>query len=491
MAALAHKTSAWPLAGAYAVLVVYASLYPFSGWRNQEIPPWEFLFAGWPRYWTWFDIAANVVGYVPLGFLLALSFLRRGNVRYLRSHPNLAAIAVAVLAGTLLSFCMEAVQTFLPSRVASNVDFGLNAAGTLLGAGMAAGLELAGVLDHWSRFRERWFIPEARGALVLLALWPFALLFPAAVPLGLGQVLERLESFAADWLQDTPFLVWLPVRDVELQPLCPRRSCCASPGRLRAMPARLHDPAHHRPARRVRLLRDRARNGRDGPVGGPQLGAVARLGLAEPAGAPGAGVRAAAVGADAGRAPARLRGRAAAGAGRAPERAEPGAGQRLFRRHAARLGAGPVHPLPRAGPVARLAVALCGPGVRPAAGFPAGLDSYNGRMTAPYQYYKHHIFFCTNQRDNGEACCANQGAQAAFERCKARVKALGLNGPGAVRVNRAGCMDRCQGGPVAVVYPEGVWYTYVDEQDIDEIVESHLKHGKVVERLITPPHLGR
>jgi len=221
MAALAHKTSAWPLAGAYAVLVVYASLYPFSGWRNQEIPPWEFLFAGWPRYWTWFDIAANVVGYVPLGFLLALSFLRRGNVRYLRSHPNLAAIAVAVLAGTLLSFCMEAVQTFLPSRVASNVDFGLNAAGTLLGAGMAAGLELAGVLDHWSRFRERWFIPEARGALVLLALWPFALLFPAAVPLGLGQVLERLESFAADWLQDTPFLEWLPVRDVELQPLVP------------------------------------------------------------------------------------------------------------------------------------------------------------------------------------------------------------------------------------------------------------------------------
>jgi len=216
-----HKTSAWPLAGAYGVLVVYASLYPFSGWRNQELPPWEFLFAGWPRYWTGFDLAANVVGYVPLGFLLALSFLRRGNVRFFASHPNLAAIAVAAAAGTGLSFCMEALQNFLPSRVASNVDFGLNMAGTLAGAVLAAGLELAGVLDHWSRFRERWFIPQARGALVLLALWPFALLFPAAVPLGLGQVLERLETAVADWLLDTPFLEWLPVREVELQPLVP------------------------------------------------------------------------------------------------------------------------------------------------------------------------------------------------------------------------------------------------------------------------------
>jgi VanZ family protein len=216
-----HKTSAWPLAGAYVVLVVYASLYPFAGWRNQEIPPWDFLFAGWPRYWTGFDVAANVVGYVPLGFLLALSFIRRGNVRFFASHPNIAAVAVAFAAGTALSLAMETLQNFLPSRVASNVDLGLNALGTLIGAALAAALELAGVLAHWSRFRERWFIPQARGALVLLALWPFALLFPAAVPLGLGQVLERLESFVADWLLDTPFLEWLPVRDVELQPLVP------------------------------------------------------------------------------------------------------------------------------------------------------------------------------------------------------------------------------------------------------------------------------
>ena len=114
-------------------------------------------------------------------------------------------------------------------------------------------------------------------------------------------------------------------------------------------------------------------------------------------------------------------------------------------------------------------------------------------MSAPpqNQYYRHHIFFCLNKRDNGEACCADHHAQEAFDRCKAKVKSLGLNGPGQVRVNKAGCLDRCQGGPIAVVYPEGTWYTYVDAHDIDEIVESHLRDGQVVERLLTPPHLGR
>jgi len=106
-------------------------------------------------------------------------------------------------------------------------------------------------------------------------------------------------------------------------------------------------------------------------------------------------------------------------------------------------------------------------------------------------YYQRHIFFCLNQRTNGENCCADHRAQEAFDRCKAQVKAQGLAGPGKVRVNKAGCLDRCAGGPVAVVYPEAVWYTYVDTQDIDEIVESHLKRGQVVERLLTPPHLGR
>jgi len=112
-------------------------------------------------------------------------------------------------------------------------------------------------------------------------------------------------------------------------------------------------------------------------------------------------------------------------------------------------------------------------------------------MSENASYYQRHIFFCLNQREQGENCCADHNAQAAFDRCKARVKAAGLAGPGQVRVNKAGCLDRCAAGPVAVVYPEAVWYSYVDENDIDEIVESHLKNGKVVERLLTPPHLGR
>jgi VanZ family protein len=214
-----HKTSAWPLAQAYVALIFYASLYPFTGWRDQGVAPWAFIPVPWPKYWTGFDVAVNLFGYAPLGFLLALSFLRRG-VKPVRPR-NGRAIAVATLVAAVLSFSMEALQSYLPSRVPSNVDFGFNTLGALIGAVIAGGLELAGAIDRWSRFRLRWFVDEARGALVLLALWPFALLFPAAVPLGLGQVFERMEAALADWLMDTPFLEWLPVRDIELQPLMP------------------------------------------------------------------------------------------------------------------------------------------------------------------------------------------------------------------------------------------------------------------------------
>jgi (2Fe-2S) ferredoxin len=98
-------------------------------------------------------------------------------------------------------------------------------------------------------------------------------------------------------------------------------------------------------------------------------------------------------------------------------------------------------------------------------------------------HYKYHVFFCCNQREPGENCCQNHKADALRDYAKNRVKALGLAGKGKVRVNKAGCLDRCDEGPVIVVYPEEVWYTYVDKSDIDEIVEEHLKHGRVVERL--------
>ncbi|NMM08348.1 VanZ family protein [Polaromonas sp.] len=194
-------------------LVVYASLYPFNEWRDQGISPLRFLSAPLPQYWTGFDVAINVLGYAPLGFLLALSALRSRRVSW--------AITAAVVAGALLSLGMETLQSYLPSRVPSNVDLALNTLGAWLGACCAWALEKSGLVDRWSRFRARWFAQDARGALVLLMLWPLALLFPASVPLGLGQVFERLESALAEALDNTPFLEWLPVRDLELQPLVP------------------------------------------------------------------------------------------------------------------------------------------------------------------------------------------------------------------------------------------------------------------------------
>lgn len=106
-------------------------------------------------------------------------------------------------------------------------------------------------------------------------------------------------------------------------------------------------------------------------------------------------------------------------------------------------------------------------------------------------YYQRHVFFCLNRRDDGRACCASHDAERLQAHAKRRIKELGLAGKGMVRVNKAGCLDRCAGGPVAVVYPEGTWYTYVDTSDLDEIIESHLQRGQVVERLLLPPDVGR
>ena len=209
-----HKTVAWPLALIYIALIVFASLFPFEGWRAQGVSPWVFLTAPIPPpYWTWFDVNINVAGYAPLGFLLALACMRSGRPR--------AAVPLAALSGTLLSLGMEFLQIYLPRRVPSNLDLALNAAGALLGALSAALLERLGAIARWSRFRERWFVPHSRGALALLALWPWALLFPAALPFGLGQVWQRLEEALIGLLEGTPFLAWLPERAAPLRPLAP------------------------------------------------------------------------------------------------------------------------------------------------------------------------------------------------------------------------------------------------------------------------------
>jgi VanZ family protein len=183
-----HRSSASLLTALYVMLVLYASLYPFSQWRDQGLHPFEFLAAPWPPYWGQFDTAANFAGY---------------------------------MAASALSLAMEALQTYLPQRVPALSDWLLNSGGALAGAWLAHTLEKLGVIDHWSRFRRRWFIADARTALVLLFTWPIALLFPPAVPLGLGQVFERLEAALESALAHTPFLVWLPVRGQDLQPMGP------------------------------------------------------------------------------------------------------------------------------------------------------------------------------------------------------------------------------------------------------------------------------
>jgi (2Fe-2S) ferredoxin len=100
-------------------------------------------------------------------------------------------------------------------------------------------------------------------------------------------------------------------------------------------------------------------------------------------------------------------------------------------------------------------------------------------------HYQRHVFFCTNDRgaDAERPSCGRCGSEAMREHAKQRIKELGLSGPGQVRINSSGCLDRCEEGPVCVVYPEAVWYTYVDKLDINEIIERHLVGGEPVERL--------
>jgi (2Fe-2S) ferredoxin len=98
--------------------------------------------------------------------------------------------------------------------------------------------------------------------------------------------------------------------------------------------------------------------------------------------------------------------------------------------------------------------------------------------------FKNHLFFCLNERSNGENCCAQHNAFELFTYAKNRIKELGLSGAGKIRVNKAGCLDACNLGPVMVIYPEGTWYTFIDADDIEEIIQSHLIKGKPVERLL-------
>lgn len=102
-------------------------------------------------------------------------------------------------------------------------------------------------------------------------------------------------------------------------------------------------------------------------------------------------------------------------------------------------------------------------------------------------YYSQHLFFCTNQRSSGKRCCAEGGAEALREYAKKKLKKLGIHGPSQTRANACGCLDRCEEGPVLVIYPEGTWYSYKTYNDIDEIIEKHVLKGEKVARLLISP----
>ncbi|MCS7100943.1 MAG: VanZ family protein [Burkholderiaceae bacterium] len=184
---------------AYALLIVYASLAPWSGWRDLGVGPFAFLWAPWPEYVTHFDVAVNVLGYLPFGALLVLALYPR-----LRGG---AAVAVALATGALLSGAIEALQTYLPPRIASNVDWLANVGGTafgaLLGAWRADSLIDRGRLQQ---LRAAWFTRDGSVALVLLALWPLAQMHPLPMLFGLGAADGALLEAARRWF------VWLPAR---------------------------------------------------------------------------------------------------------------------------------------------------------------------------------------------------------------------------------------------------------------------------------------
>lgn len=171
------------MAAAYTLLVIYASLHPFSGWRDTGASPAAFLFAAWPRYWTLFDLTTNIIAYLPLGFIWVPTLLPR--------HGAWRAVVLASVLGACLSLSLETLQNFLPSRVASSVDLGCNSLGALLGA-LAGARWGAALLDggrlHALRRRLIGRGKMADAGLVMLALWLLTQLNPEILLFGNGDL---------------------------------------------------------------------------------------------------------------------------------------------------------------------------------------------------------------------------------------------------------------------------------------------------------------
>ena len=191
-------STAIPLSLAFAGLIVYASLYPFDGWRWPGGEGWSWLRLPMPPWRNRFDMWSNLVGYLPMGALLYGAGVRSGG-----RPAGVAGWAIVLPA--LLSYAMEVTQQFLPGRYPSLLDWMLNAAGAVAGVALASLLQAATLVNRWQVAREQWFIQRSGGALALMALWPVGLLFPTPLPMGLGPGWERVQEGLADMLLDVPW----------------------------------------------------------------------------------------------------------------------------------------------------------------------------------------------------------------------------------------------------------------------------------------------
>ncbi len=187
---------------AYLLLIIYASWFPFSGWRGSGLSPFIFLNTTMPQYWTGFDVVVNIIGYIPLGMLFALAV-------YPKVH-GIWAILLASILSILVSGTVEAVQTYLPSRVPSNLDFFTNSAGGFVGAVIGAfGARTYLDESRLYRLRQRLFAQHASLGLVLLALWPLAQIYPQPYLFGHGQVLPILSNWLSKLLDTNIDLIAL------------------------------------------------------------------------------------------------------------------------------------------------------------------------------------------------------------------------------------------------------------------------------------------
>jgi VanZ family protein len=212
-----HRSTAWPLALMLAALVLYASLYPFVGWRwPQGMVGADWLLLPWPKGRLRFDEISNFLGYVPIGALLVIAVLRTGGARGL-------ALATALGLSAALSYSVELAQQFLPPRVPSAKDCLFNLGGAIAGAAVAVTIHAAGYLEHWHAIRLRWFERDSAWAFMLLLLWPVALLFPAPAPLALGHFWGEVHGWLQAALADTPWAddaaQWFAESDETRRPL--------------------------------------------------------------------------------------------------------------------------------------------------------------------------------------------------------------------------------------------------------------------------------